>query len=77
MDHIKGVTIYDRSISEDLKGAVMGEPHTLQIINFSSLMVKQKGIFTRTLPVKISLVIINKVIGKLLHIYASTPNHSF
>ena len=47
----------------------MGEPHILQIINFSSLTVKQKGVFTRTLLVKISLVIVNKVTGKLPHTF--------
>ena len=47
----------------------MGEPHSLQSINFFSLTVKQEGIFTRSLPVKISLVIINKVIGKLPHTF--------
>ena len=63
---IRDVIIYGRSASENLRDVVMGEPHTLQIINFSSLTVKQKGVFTRTLPVK-SLVIINKVTGKLPH----------
>ena len=66
---IMDVTIYDQSASENLKDAVMGESHTLQIINFFSLTVKQKGIFAQTLRVKISLVIINKVIGKLPHTF--------
>jgi len=66
---IRDITIYGRSASEVLRDTVMGEPHTLQMINFSSLTVKQKGIFTQTLPVKISLIIINKVIGKLPHIF--------
>ena len=60
---IRDIFIYGRFAVKDLRDAVMGESHTLQIINFFSLTVKQKGIFTRTLPVKISLVIINKVIG--------------
>ena len=47
----------------------MGEPHILQIINFSSLTVKQKGVFTWTLPVKISFVIVNKITGKLPHTF--------
>ena len=66
---IGDVIIYGQFASEGLRDAVIGEPHTLQIINFSSLTVKQKGVFTWTLPVKISLVIINKVIGKLLHTF--------
>jgi len=69
VNQIRDVTIYGRSASEDLTDAVMEEPHTLQIISFSSLTIKQKGIFTRTLPVKISFVIIYKVIGKLSHTY--------
>jgi len=69
VDQIRDITIYGRSASEDSKDAVMGEPHTVQIINFSSLTVKQKSIFTQTLPVKISLIIINKVIGKLPHTF--------
>ena len=51
---IRDITIYGRSASEDLRDAVMREPHSLQSINFSSLTVKQKGIFTQTLSVKIS-----------------------
>ena len=66
---IRDISIYGRSAFENLRDIVMGEPHTLQIINFSSLTVKQKGVFTRTLPIKISLVIINKVIGKLPHTF--------
>jgi len=54
MDHIEGVTIYGRSVSENLRDVVMGEPHILHIVNFSSLKVKQKGVFTQTLPLKIS-----------------------
>ena len=53
----------------DFRDAVMREPHNLQSINFFSLTAKPKGTFTQILPVKISLVIINKVIGKLSHTF--------
>jgi len=66
---IRDISIYGRSAVKDLRDVVMGEPHNLQSINFFSLTIKQQGIFTRTLPVKISLVIINKVIGKLSHTF--------
>ena len=65
----KDVTIYGRSISKDLRNVVIRDPHILQIINFSSLTVKQKGVFTQTLPVKISLISVNKVTGKLPHTF--------
>ena len=68
-DHIRDISIYGRSTFKNLRDVVMGEPHSLQSINFFSLTVKPKGIFTQTLPVKISLVIINKVIGKLPHTF--------
>ena len=77
IDQIRDIIIYSRSASEVLRDTVMGEPHTQQTINFSSLTVKQKGIFTQTLPVNISFVIINKVIGTTTYIYAGTPNHPF
>jgi len=32
-------------------------------------MAKQKGVFTQTLPVKISLVVVNKVTCKLPHTF--------
>ena len=70
MDHIEGITIYGRSVSKDLRDAVMGEPHILHIVNFYSLKVKQKGVFIQTLPVKISLVIVNKVASKLSHTFS-------
>ena len=69
VDQIKGATIYSRSVSEDFRDAIIREPHILQFINFSSLTVKQKGIFTRTLSIKITLVIVNKVTDKLLHTF--------
>jgi len=61
--------IYGRSISENLKDAVMGESNILQIIDLSSITVKQKGAFSQTLHVRISLVIIIKVTCKLPHIF--------
>jgi len=42
---IRDVTIYGRSSSEDIRDAVMREPHTLQIINFSSFRLN-KGVFS-------------------------------
>ena len=39
MDQIEGVTIYGRSVSDDLGDTVMREPHILHIVNFSFLMV--------------------------------------
>ena len=70
MDQTKGVTIYSPSVFEDLRDTVMGEPHILHIVNFYSLKVKQKGVFIQTLPVKISLVIVNKVASKLSHTFS-------
>ena len=65
----KKVTIYGRSVSENLRNVVMREPHILHIVNFFSLTVKQKGVITRTLHVKISLIIVNKITGKLPHTF--------
>ena len=66
---VKNVTIYGLSISENLKNIVMGEPSILQFINFSFITVKQMRVFPQTLPVRISLVIIIKVTGTLVHTF--------
>ena len=62
---VKDVTIYDRFISENLKNVVMAESNILQIINFSSLAVKQIGAFSQTILVRVSLIIIIKATGEL------------
>jgi len=43
----------------------MGESNILQIINLSSITIKQKGAFSQTFPARISLIIIIKVTYKL------------
>ena len=56
---IKDFTIYGQSISKDLKGIIMEETSVLHIINFSAITVKPKCAFIQTLPVRISLNVIN------------------
>jgi len=69
VSQIKNVIIYGQVMSDNSINVVMGGSSILQIINFFSLTLKQKGIFTQTLPVKISFVIVNKVTGKLPHTF--------
>jgi len=42
---IKDVTIYGQFMFESAKNVVMGESNTLQLINFFSITVKQRGAF--------------------------------
>ena len=63
---IKDVTIYNRSMSENLMNYVVGESNIIQITNFPSLVVKQKCVITKTFPVRRSLYITITVTGKLL-----------
>ena len=55
---IKDFTIYGQSISKDLKGTVMEEINILHIINFSAITVKPRCAFLQTLPVRISLDVV-------------------
>ena len=66
---IKNITIYGRSIFENLKNVVMRESNILQIINLASISVKQNETFSQTLRVRISLISIIKVTCKLPHTF--------
>jgi len=64
--------IYDRSISKILKDAIMREYDTLQIINFSSIIIKLKGASPMPLPICISFIFIAKT-SKLSHTFRIIP----
>jgi len=69
---IKDVIINDRFISNFFEDAVMGEYDALQIINFSSITLKLKGVSSLPLPVRISFIFIAKI-GKLSHTFRIIP----
>ena len=56
-------------MSENSVNNVMEESHTLQLINFSSIMMRQTSAYFLALPVRKSLDIITNVTGKLLCIF--------
>ena len=62
---VKDVTIYGRPMSENSINVIMEESHILQLINFSSIMMRQSGSFLQPLPVRKSLDIIPNITGKL------------
>jgi len=62
---IRDATIYGRPMFDNSMNADMEESHTLQFINFSFILVRQKGTFLQPLHVRRSLDIITKVTGKL------------
>ena len=65
VSQIKDVTIYGRATSDNSMNVVMGESSIIQIINFSSFMVKYRVAFYHILPVRILLVLIVNITGKL------------
>jgi hypothetical protein len=65
LGQIKDVTIYCRSISYNLENAVEGESNTSQIFNSPSITVTPRSVFHLILPVRISLVPILTITGKL------------
>ena len=69
---IKDVIIYDRSISNFFEDAVMGEYDALQIINFSSIIVKLKGSSPLPLPVCVTFIFAVKT-SKLSHTFRIIP----
>ena len=62
---IRDAIIYGRPISNSSMNADMEESYTLQFINFSSIMIKQRDTFPQPLLVKISLDLITNVTDKL------------
>ena len=65
--HIKDVTIYGRVVSDNSMNVIMGESSIIQINNFSSLTVQQRVAFRQILLVRIPLVLIVNITGKLPH----------
>ena len=63
--HIKDVTIYGRVVSDNSMNVVMREFNIIQIINFFSLTTQQRIAFHHILPVRIPLVLIVNITGKL------------
>jgi len=57
VDQVKDVVIYSRFISKALRDVIIEESHTIQFLNFPSIMVGQIGAVPQPLPVRISLVI--------------------
>jgi len=64
VDQIKNVIIYGRSIPENLK-----DTDSLYLIILFSIVVTQKGVVTQTLPPRISLILIVKIICKMSHTF--------
>jgi len=70
---IKNVTIYGRATPDNSMNVVMEESSIIQIINFFPLTVKQKVVFHHILPVRIPLVFIINITGKLPHLTRLVP----
>ena len=77
VDQVKNVIIYYRSIPENLKDVVMGESDGLPLINLFSIAVTQNDVITNTLHVRISLVLIVKIIDKLSHTFRRNSTGHF
>jgi hypothetical protein len=67
LGQINDVNIYCRSISYNLENTVEGESNTSQIFSSPSITVTPRGAFHVILPVRISLVLIFTITGRLLY----------
>ena len=70
---VKDVTIYDRAMSDNFMNAVMRKSSIIQIINYFSLTVKQRVAFHHILPIRIPLILIVNITGKLSHSFRLVP----
>jgi len=61
----RDTTINDRPMSDSSINVDMKESHTLQLINFCFITVRQRSTFPQPLPISRSLDIITNVTGKL------------